>query len=86
LASHLNRQLPRTVGESGPDSHRTGPFRADLARAIFFRKCSILLIDLQTLKFHRNCSVHANEVIQISLGSLDDYLSDGIGPMILGAM
>jgi hypothetical protein len=30
--------------------------------------------------------MHANEVIQISLGSLDDYLSDGIGLIILGAM
>jgi hypothetical protein len=60
-----------------PIPGRSGPHE------FFLRKCSVLLIDLQTLKFHRNCSVHVNEVIQISLGSLDDYLSDGIGPMIL---
>jgi hypothetical protein len=52
----------------------------------FFRKCIVISFVLQTLKFHRNCFVNANEVIQISLGSLDEYLLDGIGLINLGAM
>jgi hypothetical protein len=52
----------------------------------FFRKCIVISFVLQTLKFHRNYSVNANVVIQISLGSLNVYLSDGIGLKILEAM
>jgi hypothetical protein len=44
------------------------------------------LFVLQILKFHRICSVNANVVIQISLGSLNVYLSDGIGFIVLGAV
>jgi hypothetical protein len=74
------------VGGSGPNLRSLGLVRADLARAKNFLDNALLFLnDLQTLKFHRNCSVHANEVIQISLGSLDDYLSDGIGPIIFAA-
>jgi hypothetical protein len=52
----------------------------------FFRKCSVNLFVLQTLKVHKICSVNANVVIQISLGSLNEYLSDGIGLIILEAL
>jgi hypothetical protein len=55
-------------------------------RLIFLGNVLLILFDLQTLKLHRICFVHANEVIKISLGSLDVYLSDGIGLIILGAM
>jgi hypothetical protein len=49
----------------------------------FFRKCFVILFVLQTLKFCRICLVNANVVIQISLGSLNEYLSDGIDLIIL---
>jgi hypothetical protein len=52
----------------------------------FFRKCIVISFVLQTLKFHRINYGHANEVIQISLSSLDEYLSDGIGLIFLEAM
>jgi hypothetical protein len=69
------------------DPRCIGPARADLARVLFFLGNALLILfDLQTLKLHRICSVHANEVVQISLGSLDVYLSDGIGLIILGAL
>jgi hypothetical protein len=71
---------------SGPDPRCFGPVQADLACAVFFlRKCSVKLFVLQNLKFHRICSLHANELIQISLGSLDEYLSDGIALIFLEA-
>jgi hypothetical protein len=52
----------------------------------FFRKCSVILICLQSLKIHKYFSVHANGVIQISLDSLIEYLSGGIGLTSVGAM
>jgi hypothetical protein len=46
----------------------------------------VKLFALQTLKLHRICFVYANEMIQISLGSLDEYLLDGIGLIIFEAL
>jgi hypothetical protein len=40
-----------------PSPGRSGP------RLIFFRKRTVILFVLQTLKFHRICFVHANELI-----------------------
>jgi hypothetical protein len=53
---------------------------------IFLRKCSVILICLQSLKMHKYFSVHANGVIQISLDSLIDYLLGGIGLTSVGAL
>jgi hypothetical protein len=42
----------------------------DLGLLLFFRKCPVNLIFLQTLKFHRICFVNENLVIQVSVDSL----------------
>jgi hypothetical protein len=77
----------RGEATSGPAQLASAAARAGIpACSIFLRKCNVISFVLQTLKFHRNCSVNANEVIQISLGSLDEYLSDDIGLIILGAI
>jgi hypothetical protein len=63
-----------------PSPSRSGP------RVIFLRNCSVILNYLQSSKIHKYFSIHANEVIQISLSTLGYYLSDGIGLIILGTM
>jgi hypothetical protein len=70
---------------AGPARLRSSPGWIP-ACSIFFRKCIVISFVLQTLKFHRIVSVHANEVIQISLSSLAEYLSDGIGFIFLEAL
>jgi hypothetical protein len=89
--AHRKVQTPAAraslLAGSGLDSPRIGPALADLARVLFSLENALInLFVLQTLKSHRICSAHAIEVIQISVSSLRQYLSDGIGPMILGAV
>jgi hypothetical protein len=78
---------PTRVGRrwAGPAHLRSSPGWIP-ACFFFIGKCSVILFVLQILKFHRICSINVNVVIQISLGSLDVYLSDGIGLIILGAL
>jgi hypothetical protein len=61
------------------------PRRPGLSSSLFyfFRKCSIILNCLQSLKIHKYFYVHANDVIQISLSSVGYYLSDDIGLIVL---
>jgi hypothetical protein len=50
-----------------PNSPRSGLGRKNRPVQFFFQKCIFILNTLQTLKCPKNCSMHANGVIQISM-------------------